>query len=65
MRGRLQTLGICRESGHEHFSGSLVIPIIDAGGDVLGMYGRKIDDESARRHAAASVSSGAAPRRVE
>jgi DNA primase len=42
MRGRLQALGVIRESGHEHFSGSLVIPIIDAGGDVLGMYGRKI-----------------------
>jgi DNA primase catalytic core len=42
MRGRLQALGILRESGHEHFSGSLVIPIIDARGEVLGMYGRKI-----------------------
>ncbi len=27
MRGRLQTLGILRESGHEHFNGSIVIPI--------------------------------------
>ena len=26
MRGRLQKLGILRESGHEHFNGSLVIP---------------------------------------
>jgi DNA primase len=42
MRGRLQELGVIRESGHEHFSGSLVIPIISAGGDVLGLYGRKI-----------------------
>ena len=29
MRGRLQQLGILRESGHEHFNGSLVIPVFD------------------------------------
>jgi DNA primase catalytic core len=43
MRGRLQKLGILRaESGHEHMNGSVVFPIIDLDGDVLGMYGRKI-----------------------
>ena len=42
MRGRLQQLGILRESGHEHFNGSIVIPIFSCEGDVLGMYGRKI-----------------------
>jgi DNA primase catalytic core len=42
MRGRLQLLGIMRESGHEHFNGSIVIPIFSCEGDVLGMYGRKI-----------------------
>jgi len=42
MRGRLQALGILRESGHEHFNGSIVIPILSLSGDVLGMYGRKI-----------------------
>ncbi len=31
-RGRLQQLGILRESGHEHFNGSLVIPIFDEHG---------------------------------
>lgn len=44
LRGRLQSLGIMRESGHEHFSGSLVIPILDAHGNVAGLYGRKIID---------------------
>ena len=29
LRGRLQNLGIFRESGHEHFNGSVVIPIFD------------------------------------
>jgi DNA primase len=42
LRGRLQRLGILRESGHEHFNGSIVIPIFDLEGNVLGMYGRKI-----------------------
>ena len=42
MRGRLQGLGILRKSGHEHFNGSLVIPVFDASGQVVEMYGRKI-----------------------
>jgi DNA primase len=42
MRGRLQTLGILRESGHEHFTGSVVIPVINPGGNVTEIYGRKI-----------------------
>ena len=42
MRGRLQQLGILRESGHEHFNGSVVIPVFDAEGEVVEMYGRKI-----------------------
>jgi hypothetical protein len=42
MRGRLQTLGIYRESGHEHFNGSIVFPIFDSAGAVVEMYGRKI-----------------------
>ena len=44
MRGSLQRIGILRESGHEHFNGSLVIPIIDANGTVTEIYGRKLND---------------------
>ena len=44
LRGQLQKLGLYRDSGHEHFSGSLVIPILDAEGQVLEVYGRKIND---------------------
>ena len=45
LRGRLQRLGILRaESGHEHMNGSVVFPIFSLAGDVLGMYGRKIND---------------------
>ncbi len=42
LRGRLQRLGILRESGHEHFTGSVVIPVIDPDGNVTEIYGRKI-----------------------
>jgi DNA primase catalytic core len=42
IRGRLQRLGILRESGHEHFNGSLIIPVVTPAGDVMEMYGRKI-----------------------
>ena len=43
LRSRLAKLGVIREeTGHEHFNGSLVVPIIDAAGDVVEMYGRKI-----------------------
>jgi DNA primase len=42
VRGRLIELGILRETGHEHFNGSLVIPILDTEGNVTSVYGRKI-----------------------
>jgi DNA primase len=42
LRGHLQRLGLLRESGHEHFNGSVVFPIFDLEGSVLGLYGRKI-----------------------
>jgi DNA primase len=45
IRGKLQELGILRESGHEHFSGSLVIPIFDETGNVVEMYGRKLRND--------------------
>jgi DNA primase catalytic core len=44
MRGQLQRIGLLRASGHEHFNGSLVIPVIGASGEVTEVYGRKIHD---------------------
>lgn len=44
IRGQLQRIGLLRESGHEHFNGSLVIPVISASGEVTEVYGRKIND---------------------
>jgi DNA primase len=48
-RGRLEKLGILRESGHEHFNGSVVIPVFNLEGEVVEMYGRKITRQSALR----------------
>jgi DNA primase catalytic core len=45
IRTRLQRLGIYRESGHEHFNGSLVFPIIDDSGAVSEIYGRKVGSQ--------------------
>jgi DNA primase catalytic core len=44
IRSQLQRLGVLRESGHEHMRGSLVVPIRDASGAVVDLYGRKIRD---------------------
>jgi DNA primase catalytic core len=43
-RTRLKELGILRNQkpGHEHFNGSLVIPVFNPDGEVVEMYGRKI-----------------------
>jgi DNA primase catalytic core len=42
LRSRLQGLGILRESGHEHLTGSIVVPVVSEDGRVTEMYGRKI-----------------------
>jgi len=42
LRGQLQEIGLLRSSGHEHFNGSLVVPIMDANQQITEMYGRKI-----------------------
>ncbi len=52
IRARLEKLGVYRESGHEHFNGSLVVPVFalndansSAPGHVCELYGRKIRDD--------------------
>jgi DNA primase/post-segregation antitoxin (ccd killing protein) len=44
VRQRLQRVGLIRESGHEHFNGSLVVPVFDQAGRVVEVYGRKLLD---------------------
>lgn len=42
LRGRLARVGIYRKTGHEHFNGCLVVPVLDRVGQVLQVYGRKV-----------------------
>jgi DNA primase len=44
IRARLQRIGLYRDSGHEHFNGSLIVPVIDEAGQVVEVYGRKLLD---------------------
>ena len=44
IRARLQKIGLYRESGHEHFNGSLIVPVFDEAGNVVEVYGRKLLD---------------------
>jgi DNA primase len=44
IRRQLEGLGVFRSTGHEHLRGSLVIPVMNLEGDVVQMYGRKIND---------------------
>jgi len=41
LRGKLKAAGLIRDSGHEHLSGSLVIPHRDPDGEIAQLYGRK------------------------
>jgi DNA primase len=42
IRTRLEKVGIYRASGHEHFNGSVVVPVLGENGQVCELYGRKI-----------------------
>ena len=42
VRKQLHSAGILRKSGHEHFNGSIVVPVCDHLGNVTEVYGRKI-----------------------
>jgi DNA primase catalytic core len=49
LRSALQRVGILRESGHEHFNGSIVVPLFGESAEssirpVVGAYGRKVND---------------------
>lgn len=42
LRQALGRLGLLRTSGHEHFAGCIVVPLVDAGGRIRQCYGRRI-----------------------
>ena len=41
-RERLESLGVFRETGHEHFVGCLTVPIADRHGRIVQIYGRRL-----------------------
>jgi DNA primase len=45
VREQLTRIGLYRESGHEHFNGSLIVPVFDEQGQVVEVYGRKLRDD--------------------
>jgi hypothetical protein len=47
LRTALTEVGILRTSGHEAFRGCLVIPVIDAAGQIVQLYGRRVDGSGA------------------
>jgi len=49
IRGQLQDFGVLRKSGHEHFTGSLVVPVIDEHGTITEVYSRKLLDNRLRK----------------
>ena len=42
LRGQLQQLGLYRDNGREHFRGCVTVPLFNAQGEVVQMYGRRI-----------------------
>ena len=46
----LKKLGVLTKSGKELFADCVTFPLLDANGNVLGIYGRKTDDKSKVRH---------------
>ena len=44
LRESLIALGIYRSSGHEHFVGSLVVPLCSPGGEIVGLCARRTTD---------------------
>ncbi len=48
---QLQALGVLNAKGNEVFYGRVVVPILDAAGGVVGLYGRKVEGDGARLNA--------------
>jgi DNA primase len=46
IRSRLETLGVYRETGREHLVGCITVPIKTTQGDIVQLYGRRIDPKA-------------------
>jgi DNA primase catalytic core len=52
MRDALEEIGILRDTGHEHLRGCIVIPLMTTKGEIVQIYGRRLDNggKSKQRH---------------
>lgn len=55
LRGRLQSLGVLRSSGHEHLRGCITVPVRDAGGTVTQIAGYRVGRARDARGTAATL----------
>jgi DNA primase catalytic core len=46
IRARLETLGVYRKTGREHLNGCIVIPVRSPFGDIVQLYGRRIESKA-------------------
>ena len=51
IRDQLKEIGVLRSTGHEHFNGALVVPVVDTSGNVTELYGRRISDKNQNKGA--------------
>ncbi|MBL8743853.1 MAG: hypothetical protein JNK04_22245 [Myxococcales bacterium] len=49
-RTRLAALGLLRDSGHEQLRGAIVVPLVDAAGAIVNLYGCKIEQRYGGEH---------------
>jgi len=45
IRTRLEALGVYRKTGREHLNGCIVIPVRTSSGDIVQLYGRRIESK--------------------
>ena len=50
IRERLQAAGVYRDNGREHLRGCLVVPIRNAQGHIVQLYGRRIDPKTPKEN---------------
>lgn len=49
-RKELKDAGILNDKGYESFSGCITFPLFDSTGQIVGLYGRKVDNRSKLKH---------------
>ncbi len=50
IRARLAALGVFRDNGREHLNGCITIPVTNQKGDIVQLYGRRIDPKAPKEN---------------